>query len=104
VTCGRIFDSKKFYRICVYFKHRLYCCFWWIRGRLRSFVEIIDKGVTVEQVAKVTKFYRSRSMVVHAYLMYGYPTQTIQETVDSLEMVASIVRREYCKGFGINLP
>ncbi len=25
--------------------------------------------------------------MVHAYLMYGYPTQTIQETVDSLEMV-----------------
>jgi hypothetical protein len=25
--------------------------------------------------------------MVHAYLMYGYPTQTVQETVDSLEMV-----------------
>jgi hypothetical protein len=25
--------------------------------------------------------------MVHCYLMYGYPTQTVQETVDSLEMV-----------------
>jgi hypothetical protein len=25
-----------------------------------------------------------------AYLMYGYPTQTIQETVDSLEMVRQL--------------
>jgi hypothetical protein len=28
--------------------------------------------------------------MVHAYLMYGYPTQTIQETVDSLEMVRQL--------------
>jgi hypothetical protein len=28
--------------------------------------------------------------MVHAYLMYGYPTQTIQETIDSLEMVSII--------------
>jgi len=27
---------------------------------------------------------------VHAYLMYGYPTQTVQETVDSLEMVRQL--------------
>jgi hypothetical protein len=28
--------------------------------------------------------------MVHAYLMYGYPTQTIQETIDSLEMVRQL--------------
>jgi len=28
--------------------------------------------------------------MVHAYLMYGFPTQTIQETVDSLEMVRQL--------------
>ena len=28
--------------------------------------------------------------MVHAYLMYGYPTQTVQETVDSLEMVRQL--------------
>ncbi|HMI06289.1 MAG TPA: B12-binding domain-containing radical SAM protein [Flavobacterium sp.] len=50
-------------------------------------LELIDKGVTVGQVAKVTRNFTESGIMVHAYLMYGYPTQTIQETVDSLEMV-----------------
>ena len=50
-------------------------------------LKLIDKGVTVEQVAVVTKNFTEVGIMVHAYLMYGYPTQTVQETVDSLEMV-----------------
>ncbi len=53
-------------------------------------LELIDKGVTVEQVAKVTRNFTEAGIMVHAYLMYGYPTQTIQETVDSLEMVRQL--------------
>lgn len=48
---------------------------------------LIKKGVTVEQVAQVTRNFTESGIMVHAYLMYGYPTQTIQETIDSLEMV-----------------
>lgn len=50
-------------------------------------LKLIDKGVSVDQVANVTKNFTEAGIMVHAYLMYGYPTQTIQETVDSLEMV-----------------
>jgi hypothetical protein len=50
-------------------------------------LELIKKGVTVEQVAQVTRNFTESGIMVHAYLMYGYPTQTVQETVDSLEMV-----------------
>jgi hypothetical protein len=50
-------------------------------------LELIKKGVTVAQVAQVTKNFTDAGIMVHAYLMYGYPTQTFQETVDSLEMV-----------------
>jgi hypothetical protein len=53
-------------------------------------LELIKKGVTVEQVAKVTNYFTEAGIMVHAYLMYGYPTQTIQETVDSLEMVRQL--------------
>ncbi|AZI27042.1 radical SAM protein [Pedobacter sp. G11] len=53
-------------------------------------LKLIDKGVTVEQVAKVTRNFTAAGIMVHAYLMYGYPTQTIQETVDSLEMVRQL--------------
>jgi hypothetical protein len=48
---------------------------------------LINKGVTVEQVAKVTRNLTEAGIMVHAYLMYGFPTQTVQETIDSLEMV-----------------
>jgi hypothetical protein len=51
---------------------------------------LIEKGVTVEQVAQVTQHFTESGIMVHAYLMYGYPTQTVQETVDSLEMVRQL--------------
>lgn len=51
---------------------------------------LIKKGVTVEQVAQVTRNFTEAGIMVHAYLMYGYPTQTIQETIDSLEMVRQL--------------
>ncbi len=50
-------------------------------------LELIQKGVTVAQVAQVTRNFTEAGTMVHAYLMYGFPTQTVQETIDSLEMV-----------------
>ncbi|WP_435353955.1 B12-binding domain-containing radical SAM protein [Emticicia sp. SJ17W-69] len=50
-------------------------------------LELIQKGVTVAQVAQVTRNFTEAGIMVHAYLMYGFPTQTAQETIDSLEMV-----------------
>ncbi len=55
-------------------------------------LQLIEKGVTVEQVAKVTQNFSEAGIMVHAYLMYGYPTQTVQETVDSLEMVRQLFK------------
>jgi radical SAM superfamily enzyme YgiQ (UPF0313 family) len=53
-------------------------------------LDLIKKGVTVPQVAQVTQHFTQAGILVHAYLMYGYPTQTVQETVDSLEMVRQL--------------
>lgn len=50
-------------------------------------LDMIQKGVTVAQVARVTRNFTQAGIMVHAYLMYGFPTQTAQETIDSLEMV-----------------
>ncbi|MET3127937.1 hypothetical protein ABID42_003056 [Arcicella rosea] len=50
-------------------------------------LELIQKGVTVAQVARVTRNFTEAGIMVHSYLMYGFPTQTAQETIDSLEMV-----------------
>ena len=51
---------------------------------------LINKGITVAQVAKVSKHFSDAGIMVHAYLMYGFPTQTVEETVDSLEMVRQL--------------
>ena len=53
-------------------------------------LKLIDKGVSVKQVAQVTRNFTEANIMVHSYLMYGYPSQTIQETVDSLEMVRQL--------------
>lgn len=51
---------------------------------------LMEKGVTVEQVARVTRAFSDAGVMVHAYLMYGFPTETLQETVDSLERVRQL--------------
>jgi len=53
-------------------------------------LELIKKGVTVAQVARVCNHFTQAGIMVHAYLMYGFPTQTEQETIDSLEMVRQL--------------
>jgi len=53
-------------------------------------LELIQKGVTVTQVAKVAANFTEAGIMVHAYLMYGFPTQTAQETVDALEVVRQL--------------
>ncbi len=53
-------------------------------------LDLMKKGVSVEQVAQVTKGFSNAGILVHAYLMYGFPTQTVQETVDSLEYVRQL--------------
>src|SRR5258708_14826627 len=50
----------------------------------------MKKGVWVEQVARVTRAFSDAGILVHAYLMYGFPTQTAQDTVDALEYVRQL--------------
>jgi tRNA A37 methylthiotransferase MiaB len=53
-------------------------------------LKLMKKGVSVEQVARVTKAFADAGVLVHAYLMYGFPTQTTQDTVDALEYVRQL--------------
>ena len=54
-------------------------------------LRLIDKGVTVPQVAQVADHFTQAGIMVHAYLMYGFPTQTEQETIDSMEIVRQLI-------------
>lgn len=53
-------------------------------------LKLMQKGVSVEQVARVTRAFTESGILVHAYLMYGFPTQTVQDTVDALEYVRQL--------------
>ena len=53
-------------------------------------LKLMKKGVTVDQVARVTRGFADAGILVHAYLMYGFPTQTVQDTVDALEYVRQL--------------
>jgi hypothetical protein len=48
---------------------------------------LMDKGVTVAQAARAARAFTRAGIMVHAYLMYGFPTETPQETIDALERV-----------------
>jgi hypothetical protein len=53
-------------------------------------LSLINKGVDFAKLAQVTKSFKKAGIYVHAYLMYGFPTQTDQDTIDSLEMVRQL--------------
>jgi hypothetical protein len=60
----------------------------------------MQKGVTVAQVARVTRALTEAGIMVHAYLMYGFPTETAQETIDALELVRGLLRLELADADG----
>lgn len=51
---------------------------------------LMEKGITVAQVARVAHAFTEAGIMVHAYLMYGFPTETAEETVESLERVRQL--------------
>jgi len=50
-------------------------------------LKLMNKGVTVEQAASTAFYLTQNDIMVHAYLMYGFPSQTVPETINALEMV-----------------
>ena len=56
-------------------------------------LQLMDKGITVEQAAQAAAAFQEAGVMVHAYLMYGFPTQTEQETVDAKKVYNSEKRR-----------
>jgi len=53
-------------------------------------LEKIKKGITVDQTAFVAAAFKDAGILIHAYLMYGCPSETVQETIDSLERVRQL--------------
>jgi radical SAM superfamily enzyme YgiQ (UPF0313 family) len=53
----------------------------------------MKKGVDIAQVTRVTHNFSEQGIMVHAYLMYGFPSETEQETIDSLEVVRQLFKK-----------
>jgi radical SAM superfamily enzyme YgiQ (UPF0313 family) len=69
-------------------------------------LSLMQKGVTLRDAARACGAFARAGIRVHAYLMYGFPTQTAQETVDGLEFVrrlfaAGVVQSAYWHRFAL---
>ncbi len=53
-------------------------------------LKLMEKGITIEQAARSAHAFRSAGVLVHAYLMYGFPSQTTQETIDAMEVTRQL--------------
>lgn len=50
-------------------------------------LKLINKGVDIQSATQTLINFQDSGIMVHAYLMFGFPSQTTQETVDALEIV-----------------
>lgn len=53
-------------------------------------LKLINKGITIEIASESMRNFTTSGIMTHAYLMYGFPTETAEETVESLEVVKSL--------------
>ncbi len=58
-------------------------------------LKLINKGITIETARESMKNFTEAGIMTHAYLMYGFPTQTARETIDSLEVVRGLFEEGY---------
>ena len=53
-------------------------------------LKLINKGVTIESATECIRNLNSNNIMVHTYLMYGFPSQTVSELFDSLGRVRDL--------------
>ena len=58
-------------------------------------LKLINKGITIETARESMKNFAEAGIMTHAYLMYGFPTETARETIDSLEIVRGLFEEGY---------
>lgn len=53
-------------------------------------LKLINKGITLDSLQGTLEAFADNGIMVHGYLMYGFPSQTLKETIDSLEVVRGL--------------
>ncbi|QHI70401.1 B12-binding domain-containing radical SAM protein [Tichowtungia aerotolerans] len=54
-------------------------------------LKLMRKGITVEDASQVLRNFADAGILTHAYLMYGFPTQTRDEVFQGLETVRGLM-------------
>ncbi|MCK5076707.1 MAG: radical SAM protein, partial [Calditrichia bacterium] len=57
-------------------------------------LKLVNKGITLEQVIDVCGNFKNTGIMVHSYMMYGFPSQTEVETINSLEYVRQFFQHQ----------
>lgn len=57
-------------------------------------LKLINKGISVSQTAIACRNFKNAGIMVHAYLMYGFPTQNELEIINSLELVRQFFKNK----------
>jgi radical SAM superfamily enzyme YgiQ (UPF0313 family) len=55
-------------------------------------LKLMEKGVTVEQAIKICDNFSYARILVHAYLIAGFPTETAGDAVNSLEIIRQMFK------------
>ncbi len=53
-------------------------------------ITLMNKGIRLRDMVRAAYAFSRAGVLVHAYLMYGFPTQTPQEVVDALDYVRQL--------------
>ena len=57
-------------------------------------LKLMNKGITLKGAERVLRSFRRAGIMVHAYLMYGFPTETLQEQRQAERYVKSLADKE----------
>lgn len=57
-------------------------------------LELVGKGITIEQATIAMRNFYYAGIMVHTYLMYGLPTESLQESIDAAEVVRQMFKAE----------
>lgn len=55
-------------------------------------LKLMNKGITLESAKRAMKSFKAAGIMVHAYLMYAFPTETEDEALDALDYVRGLFR------------
>ena len=57
-------------------------------------LKLMNKGITLASAQRALRAFHAAGIMAHAYLMYGFPTETEREAMGALEFVRGLFRRD----------